>query len=319
MENKEKRRLPVIFLMGPTATGKTGYAAELVQKLPLEIVSVDSAMVYRGMNIGTAKPEEAVLKKAPHRLIDVCDPVESYSAGNFVEDANREIQEIHALGKIPLLVGGTGLYFRSLEQGFSLLPPANPEVRTRLEAQLHEHGLGSLFARLQEVDPASAQRINENDHQRIQRALEIYEITGKPSSQWYAKGRQNQIIYPVIKIVIAPQDRATLHEKIEQRFMKMLGLGLVDELKILKSRYNLHPGLPSMRLVGYRQVWDYLAGKYSYKNMINKGIIATRQLAKRQFTWLRKEQNAHWVDNDLLQLSQYLPNYIESRALNNCS
>ncbi|NNE39229.1 MAG: tRNA (adenosine(37)-N6)-dimethylallyltransferase MiaA [Gammaproteobacteria bacterium] len=310
---------PVVFLMGPTATGKTQLAAELVQKLPLEIISVDSAMVYRDMDIGTAKPDKALLQIAPHRLINICDPFERYSAGNFVTDARQEIEQIHATGKIPLLVGGTGLYFRSLEKGFSSLPAADPDIRDRLTSELQDQGLDNLYKRLISVDPGSADRINQNDPQRIQRALEIYEVTGTPASEWYAKGRENQIEHPVVKIVIAPNDRSLLHNRIEQRFIKMLDVGLVEEVEALRQRGDLHAGLPSMRMVGYRQVWQYLEAKYPYKQMINKGIIATRQLAKRQYTWLRKEENAHWVDSERVKLSQYLQNYIESRALYNCT
>ncbi len=307
----------MIFLMGPTASGKTDIAAQLVQRLPLEIISVDSAMVYRGMDIGTAKPDAALLKIAPHRLINICEPYESYSAGNFVIDARQEIMQIHAAGKIPLLVGGTGLYFRSLEKGFSNLPTSDPDVRKKLTSQLKNKGLEYLYEELISVDPESAERINKNDPQRIQRALEIFELTGTPASLWYAKGRENQIEYPVVKIIVAPNDRALLHNRIEQRFSQMLEQGLVEEVKALRQRDDLHSGLPSMRLVGYRQVWQHLDGDCSYKQMINKGIIATRQLAKRQFTWLRKEENAHWVDSEQTELSQYLQYFIESRALYN--
>ncbi len=315
MGNNASNESPVVFLMGPTATGKTCLAAELVQHLPLDIISVDSDMVYRGMDIGTAKPDKTILQSAPHRLINICDPTERYSAGNFVADARREMEQVYAAVKIPLLVGGTGLYFRSLEKGFSVLPAADPVIRERLTSQLQEKGLQYLYDCLIAVDPESAERINKNDPQRIQRALEIYEATGTPASKWYAKGRIQQMEHPVVKIVVAPQERSVLYNRIEQRFLKMLESGLVEEVKALRQRGDLHAGLPSMRLVGYRQVWQHLDGEYSYKQMINKGIIATRQLAKRQFTWLRKEENAHWVDSEQPKLSQYLQNYIESRAL----
>lgn len=317
MANESEKNLPVIFLMGPTASGKTQIASELVQMLPMDIISVDSAMVYRGLDIGTAKPSEEILKIAPHRLINICDPADVYSAGNFVSDAKREIKEIQSKGRIPLLVGGTGLYFRSLEQGFSPLPEANPEIRSRLEQELKEKGLDSLYSRLLIVDPPSANRIHKNDPQRIQRALEIYEETGKSASSWYTQERVNLIENPVIKLVVAPKDRDLLHSTIEVRFMQMLDKGLIEEVKGLQKRNDLHAGLPSMRLVGYRQICSYLGGELSYKQMINKGIIATRQLAKRQYTWLRRETNAHWVDSEMVQLSLYLRNYIESRALYN--
>lgn len=317
MATESRKNLPVIFLMGPTASGKTQIASELVQQLPVDIISVDSAMVYRGLDIGTAKPSEDILNIAPHRLINICDPVDIYSAGNFVCDAKREIEAIQSKGRIPLLVGGTGLYFRSLEQGFSPLPEANPAIRARLNEELNEKGLASLYSRLLSVDPQSESRIHKNDPQRIQRALEIYEETGKPASSWYSQGRVNCIESPVIKLVIAPNNKDQLHNTIEVRFMKMLDRGLVEEVKGLQKQNNLHVDLPSMRLVGYRQVCSYLDGELSYKQMINKGIIATRQLAKRQYTWLRREENAHWVDSEMTQMSQYLRNYIESRALYN--
>ena len=296
MQNKDKN-LPVIFLMGPTATGKTALAVELFKALPVEIISVDSAMVYRGMDIGTAKPEPELLKAVPHRLIDICDPSESYSAGRFCQDAADAITEIHAKQKIPLLVGGTGLYFRSLEQGFSELPPADPEIRKKLEAQASALGWGELHERLAAVDPEAAGRINPNDPQRIQRALEVHALTGEPLSAFFRKGRTRTLPFPLYKIIIAPEDRSITHEKIRERFLAMIGAGLVDEVRGLYERGDLGPALPAMRLVGYRQVWQHLAGEISYNIMIDKAIIATRQLFKRQMTWLRAERHGRWFDN----------------------
>jgi len=314
-KSNNKNRLPIIFLMGPTASGKTALAVELVQKLPLEIISVDSAMVYRGMDIGTAKPSPEILNIAPHRLIDICDPAESYSAGNFCRDAYRVIDEIHAQDKIPLLVGGTGLYFRSLEQGFSSLPQANPGVRDKLEAEARDLGWDKMHQRLENIDPVAAARIHRNDPQRIQRALEVYELTGRPLSELHSQGRQASLDYPLIKLIVAAADRTNLHKDIETRFVKMLNDGLVDEVKALYKRGDLSPALPAMRLVGYRQVWDYLEGRESYKNMIEKGIIATRQLAKRQMTWFRSEQNADWFDAGDVKLSHCLHDLLRDNVI----
>ena len=304
--------MPVIFLMGPTASGKTSLAVELVKELPVDIVSVDSAMVYRGMDIGTAKPSTQIQKIAPHRLIDILDPSKSYSAGNFVRDAKIEINDIHSRGRIPLLVGGTGLYFRSLEHGFSRLPPANKGIRSKLEKEADEEGWHSLYLRLMKIDPITADRIHPNDPQRIQRALEIHEVTGRPASELYAEGRTTDLSQPIIKIIIVPNNRGKLYADIEKRFLKMLEDGLVEEVKQLYDRGNLKSNLPAIRLVGYRQIWSYLNGDLSYKEMINKAIIATRQLAKRQITWLQSEQNALRIENNRSGLKQFLLNYLES-------
>lgn len=285
-----------VFLMGPTASGKTGVAVELVQQLPLEIISVDSALVYRGMDIGTAKPDAATLRLAPHRLIDIRDPAEPYSAAEFRADALREMVSITACGKIPLLVGGTMLYFRALEQGLSDLPSADPEVRAQLEAQAREKGWPAMHARLREIDPESAQRIHPNDPQRIQRALEVYELTGCSLTQLCQQGLQSPSSYRFLKIVLAPEDRAILHERIAQRFRDMVEGGFLDEVQRLRQRPDLNPGLPSMRAVGYRQAWAFLDGKLSADEWVERAIIATRQYAKRQLTWFRGEPNIHWVD-----------------------
>jgi tRNA dimethylallyltransferase len=248
------------------------------------------------MNIGTAKPTAEELEKAPHRLIDICDPIESYSAAKFRHDALREIERIHAQGRIPLLVGGTMLYFRALQYGLSEMPEADLKVRARLDAEIKEHGLAALHARLQKVDPKAAERISSNDPQRIQRALEVYEITGKPLSELQDSDGEPKLPYPVVKLVRAPAERSILHARIEKRFHKMLEQGFENEVKGLLQKWDLDHEMPSMRLVGYRQMLCYLQGEYSYDQMVERGIIATRQLAKRQFTWLRSEKNANWLN-----------------------
>ncbi len=285
-----------IFLMGPTASGKTGVAVDLVQRLPLEIVSVDSALIYRGMDIGTAKPDAATLRRAPHRLIDIRDPSETYSAAEFRRDALEAMEDIRQRGKTPLLVGGTTLYFRALEQGLSNLPSADPEVRAQIEAEAAAVGWAGMHARLRRVDPAAAARIHPNDPQRIQRALEVYELSGVAMSDLFAAGRTLSSDWRFLKIVLAPQDRAALHQRIAQRFHAMLEQGFVDEVRRLRGRADLRADLPSMRAVGYRQAWAYLAGDLSAEEWAERALIATRQYAKRQMTWLRSETRCHWVD-----------------------
>jgi tRNA dimethylallyltransferase len=287
-----------IFLMGPTASGKTGVAVELVQKLPLEIISVDSALVYRGMDIGTAKPDAATRAVAPHRLIDIRDPSESYSAAEFRDDALREMDAICKRGNIPLLVGGTMLYFRALERGLSDLPSADPAVRARLEKEARVVGWPAMHERLRQVDPGSAARIHPNDPQRIQRALEVYELTGLPLSELCKEGGGAPPGYRFLKIILAPEDRTALHERIRQRFDSMLEQGFLDEVRRFHARGDLHPDLPSMRAVGYRQAWEYLDGQLSEQEWVERAVIATRQYAKRQFTWLRSESDAYWIDPD---------------------
>jgi tRNA dimethylallyltransferase len=283
--------------MGPTASGKTDLAVSLVEELPCEIISVDSALVYRGMDIGTAKPDAETLARAPHRLIDILDPAESYSAADFSSDALREMAAISAAGKVPLLVGGTMLYFRSLYRGLSTLPAADDSVRRRIEQQAQEQGWQAMHRRLAEVDPQSAARIHANDPQRIQRALEVYEISGESLSAHFARQQQGEFPYRVTQLALVPADRQELHERIRQRFHQMLELGLVSEVETLSARTDLHAELPSMRSVGYRQVLKYLAGDYTYDIMVEKGIIATRQLAKRQLTWLRSEDAAMQLES----------------------
>lgn len=304
--------LPVLFLMGPTATGKTHIAVSLSKILPVDIISVDSAMVYKGMDIGTAKPSPEIRATAPHRLIDICDPAEAYSAARFCSDARKEIDSIRTSGRIPLLVGGTGLYFRSLEYGLSEMPAADPETRQKLEKEAQELGWEKMHARLAEVDPAAAQRIHPNDPQRIQRALEVYELTGTALTDHYPGRESSALPFRIIKLISCPADRSILHERIRQRFYEMLDRGLVIEVEGLYQRGDLHSGLPSMRMVGYRQVWKYLAGQLDYKQMIDHAIVATRQLAKRQLTWLRRETNSRWFDSQQPDQVDNLLKYIEN-------
>jgi tRNA dimethylallyltransferase len=286
---------PLIFLMGPTASGKTEMAMRLVDAFDGEIVSVDSAMIYRGMDIGTAKPEPALLADYPHALIDIIDPLESYSAARFRTDALREIAAIRARGHIPILAGGTMLYYRALEYGLSPLPKGDPEVRQRLEQQAQELGWEVMHQRLAEVDPEAAQRIHPNDPQRLQRALEVYEVSGVAMSELWRTTSEPLLESP-LKIALAPAERAVIHQRIEQRFEQMLQQGFVAEVEQLYQRGDLDPALPSIRCVGYRQIWNYLSGEWDMPTAREKAIIATRQLAKRQMTWLRSEENLHWID-----------------------
>jgi tRNA dimethylallyltransferase len=290
--------------MGPTASGKTDLAVSLVERLPFEIISVDSALVYRDMDIGTAKPDAQTLARAPHRLIDIIDPAESYSASRFREEALEAMTDITSRGRIPLLVGGTMLYYRALEQGLAQLPEADAVVRARIEAEAAEYGWQALHERLAGVDPVSAARIHPNDPQRLSRALEVFELSGRPMSELWREGQQQLLPYRLVKMAVAPDDRTTLHERIARRFRLMLEQGLIEEVETLYRRGDLGPELPSIRCVGYRQVWQYLSGELSYDEMSQKGIVATRQLAKRQFTWLRSEQRLQWFatfDDRLLE------------------
>ena len=288
---------PAIFLMGPTAAGKTELALALARWLPVELVSVDSAMVYRGLDIGTAKPARATREQVPHHLIDICEPTESYSAGRFRRDAMAALAAIRAQGRAPLLAGGTGLYFRALEQGFSPLPPTERAVRERLEARLRTQGLAALRAELERVDPASARRIHPNDSQRTQRALEVYETANTPLSELFAQGRLNPLSQRVIKLALAPSDRRVARERIRRRFLAMLEAGLVEETRRFFEREDMHAGLSSMRLVGYRQAWRHLEGRIDAATLEEQAVVATQQLAKRQLTWLRGERDAVWFDS----------------------
>jgi tRNA dimethylallyltransferase len=277
-----------IFLMGPTASGKTGAAVDLISKLPVEIISVDSALVFKDMDIGTAKPDAAALAKAPHRLIDIIEPTSAYSAANFRTDALRLMTDITARGKIPLLVGGTMLYFKALQEGLSGLPEANPELRARLDARAAFVGWPAMHQKLALVDPMTAARLEPNDMQRIQRALEVFEITGEAMSTLYAKQTNEVLPYKLLKIALVPSDRKVLHDRIAIRFEQMLKDGFVDEVKRLIAKYpSLTSESTSMRCVGYRQALEHLAGEYDLAELHDRGIFATRQLAKRQLTWLR--------------------------------
>ncbi|WP_248796036.1 tRNA (adenosine(37)-N6)-dimethylallyltransferase MiaA [Pseudomonas sp. MWU13-2105] len=298
---------PAIFLMGPTAAGKTDLAIELTKVLPCELISVDSALVYRGMDIGTAKPSKALLAEFPHRLIDILDPAQSYSAAEFRSDALAAMAEITARGKIPLLVGGTMLYYKALLEGLADMPAADPQIRAEIEEEAARLGWQALHEQLAVIDPESAARIHPNDPQRLSRALEVYRVSGSSmtahrqrqsaqSTDAAASGRP-QLPYTVANLAIAPANRQVLHDRIAQRFTQMLEQGFVDEVVALRGRSDLHVGLPSIRAVGYRQVWEYLEGKLTSAEMQERGIIATRQLAKRQFTWLRSWTGLQWLDS----------------------
>lgn len=288
----------LLFLTGPTAAGKTALAVELVERYPFEIISVDSALVYRGMDIGTAKPDAETLQRAPHRLIDIVEPSEPYSAARFRTDALREIEAIRANGNIPLLVGGTMLYYRALQFGLSTLPESDPAVRKELEQQRQQEGLEPLYQQLQQVDPQAAERINANDPQRILRALEVYRMSGTPISVLQAQQRAEAMAEEQVTMVaISPEDRSVLHQRIEQRFEMMLNEGFIEEVEQLKARGDLSADLPSMRSVGYRQVWEYLEGELEREEMAYRATVATRQLAKRQLTWLRNWPTpVHWIE-----------------------
>ena len=288
-----------ILLMGPTAAGKTDMAIALHEKLGAELISVDSAMVYRGMDIGTAKPSADELAQAPHRLIDIRDPADPYSAAQFREDARSEMQQITERGCVPLLVGGTMLYYKSLLGGVANLPAADASIRAELEASAAKHGLKSLHDELSRVDPESASRIHPNDPQRLMRALEVQRISGRPLSVLWREQRSEPFAWRTIAIGLAPLERSVLHERIARRFALMLEQGFIDEVRELKARGDLHLALPAMKSVGYRQVWEYLEGVYDDKEVRQKGIVATRQLAKRQLTWLRSWPALHWVDTSL--------------------
>lgn len=300
--------------MGPTAAGKTDLAVALAQRFPFEIISVDSALVYRGMDIGTAKPDAATLQAAPHHLIDILDPAEAYSAARFCEDARREMAAIRRRGRIPLLAGGTMLYFRALQQGLSELPASDPLLRARLQAELAGRGLAALHARLAGIDPVAAARIHPHDPQRILRALEVCELTGQPITELYAVKRDELPALGALKLIVAPA-RQILHERIEQRFHHMLARGFIPEVEHLRARGDLNLDKPAMRAVGYRQVWHYLEGLTDYRGMVSRGIIATRQFAKRQLTWLRAEPDAVWLDPAARRILDQAIGQIRNRGL----
>ncbi|NSY35110.1 tRNA (adenosine(37)-N6)-dimethylallyltransferase MiaA [Pseudoalteromonas sp. JC28] len=290
-------KLPVITLMGPTAAGKTALAIELCQALNTEIISVDSALVYKGMDIGTAKPSAQEQAQAPHHLIDIIDPAQSYSVAEFRADAIKLIDDFHQRGKVPILVGGTMMYFKGLIEGLSPLPEADAEIRAVLEREAEQKGWPALHQQLKEIDSEAAAKISENDSQRINRALEVYRISGKTMTQ-LQQSKQDALPYQFHQFAIAPSDRKVLHERIEKRFEIMLDEGFKNEVLALYQRKDLHPDLPSIRCVGYRQMWEYLAGECDYNEMVFKGVAATRQLAKRQLTWLRGWQDVTWLDTD---------------------
>lgn len=286
-----------IFLMGPTASGKTALAMRLYDSLPCEIISVDSVLIYRGMDIGSAKPTLEEQQRYPHHLLDILDPSETYSVAQFRHDALALMGEITARGKIPLLVGGTMMYFNILLNGMSEVPSIKPTIRSALLLEAEQEGWQAMHAKLAAVDAASAQRIHPNDPQRLQRALEVYRSTGKTLSQWREEQHRQREEFPfeVVQIAVAPEDRAILHQRIARRFDQMLEQGFADEVRALKARGDLHADMPSIRAVGYRQMWAHLDGEYDWQAMREKGIAATRQLAKRQLTWLRSWPELYWL------------------------
>ncbi len=287
-----------IFLMGPTAAGKTNLAIKLVQEHDCEIISVDSAMVYKGLDIGSAKPCPEELSLAPHRLIDIVDPAEPYSAARFRDDALSAMEDITAKGKVPLLAGGTMLYYKTLLEGMNNLPDSNPSIRQELQLELETKGLQELHSELAKIDPESANRINCNDPQRTLRALEVYRVSGKTLSQLHSEQEDEEFPYDVCQLALIPSDRAVLHQRIEKRFHLMMEQGFLDEVKALHQRKDLNTELPAIRSVGYRQIWQYLDGELSLDEAIERAIIATRQLAKRQFTWLRSWQGLQQIQSD---------------------
>jgi len=301
---------PAVLIMGPTASGKTTAAIELLRRHPFHIISVDSATIYRDMDIGTAKPDAETLAFAPHALIDIRAPTESYSAGEFREDAILEMHKATRDGQIPLLVGGTMLYFRALLGGLSELPPASENVRREIEAEAVAIGWHKLHARLRSLDPEAANAIHPNDRQRIQRALEVITLSGEKLSVLQRQGIERSLGYRVMNLVVCPESRPQLHEQIEKRFHHMLAAGFLDEMKMLRSRYKLSPEMPSMRCVNYRQAWQYMEEEISREEMVENALAATRQLAKRQLTWLRQESDALWYDSHADEAQQSLFNEV---------
>ncbi|MCN4144505.1 MAG: tRNA (adenosine(37)-N6)-dimethylallyltransferase MiaA [Thiohalomonas sp.] len=300
-----------VFIMGPTASGKTDLAIELVKHYPFEIISVDSALIYKDMNIGTAKPTKEELVVAPHHLIDFLDPSQSYSSAAFRADALQAMEDIDARNKIPLLVGGTMLYHRSLLYGLSELPKADEEVRAKLQAEADVHGAEFMHQKLTAIDLQAARKIHPNDPQRVQRALEVYEITGKLMTQLQQENRAEALPWDTYKIIIAPESRDLLRERIAMRFKQMIEQGFIEEVQGLFKGGDLDLSLPSMRAVGYRQVWEYLQGKMNKEQMIERGITITRQFAKRQMTWLRREENAVWIATEADDIFEQAVNYLQ--------
>lgn len=302
IEQSTVQRTHAICLLGPTASGKTAMAIEIVKRLPCEIINVDSAQIYREMNIGTGKPDAATLALAPHRLLDFLDPAQAYSASRFRSDALKEMAQIQRNGKIPLLVGGTMLYFKALRDGLAAMPGADTNVRQQITALAATNGWANIHSQLQAVDTESALRIHPNDRQRLQRALEIFLISGKSMTQWHNESKAASgvsfIPFDLHFLAIQPRTRSVLHDRIAKRFLQMINQGLVAEVDALRKRGDLDLGMPSMRAVGYRQVWQYIAGELSFDAMVEQGIIATRQLAKRQITWLRSWENLRDFDSE---------------------
>ena len=309
---------PAILLMGPTASGKTALALAIAARYPVEIISVDSAQVYRDMDLGTAKPSAAERAAVAHHLIDVIDPDQSYSAAQFCNDATRLMREITARGRVPLLAGGTMLYFKALREGLSNLPQADAALRAAIEAEAREKGWPAMHAELARIDAATAARLNPGDAQRIQRALEVYRITGQPLSALQGARVLAPAQYRFVALALVPAERALLHRSIESRFDAMLAAGLVEELAFLRGKYALDPGLPSMRCVGYRQAWEHLEGAYDRATLRERGIYATRQLAKRQLTWLRAMEEPKVFDCFTPDLGAKVLRYLEGQALLNC-
>ncbi len=329
MESPAKQPPLAILLMGPTASGKPDLAIELCERLPCDIISVDSAMIYRGMDIGTAKPSAQELARAPHRLIDICDPAETYSAADFRRDALREMKSISRSGRIPLLVGGTMMYYKALLQGMGDLPAADLQLRRELENLALEQGWQELHRQLAEVDPVAARLIHPNNRQRLLRALEVYRATGRPISAYWRSGTNikdypysthwqadsgHRLPYTVLQFALAPPQRQQLHDRIRIRFQAMLEQGFVDEVEGLMARGDLSPDMPSMRCVGYRQVWSWLAGEGDHADMVERGVAATRQLAKRQLTWLRKWQDVIWLQGEASENLAIALKKLESHA-----
>jgi len=315
----QQERYPAICLLGPTASGKTALAIEIVKRLPCEIISVDSAQIYRGMDIGTGKPDSATLAVAPHRLLDFLDPALAYSASQFRSDALREMADIRRSGRIPLLVGGTMLYFKALRDGLAQMPGADAEVRLRIGDLALSSGWAHVHDQLREVDPESAERIHPNDPQRLQRALEIFLVSGRSMTQWHkesrADSRLSDIPFDLHFLSIQPGSRGVLHDRIATRFLQMIDDGLVEEVETLRARGDLALALPSMRAVGYRQVWQYIEGELSFDGMVEQGIIATRQLAKRQITWLRSWGNLRDLDSENPETLELVLKFVDRIAI----
>ncbi|KZN15415.1 tRNA (adenosine(37)-N6)-dimethylallyltransferase MiaA [Marinomonas sp. TW1] len=305
----------VVCLMGPTASGKTGLAVELAEQHNFEIISVDSALVYKGMDIGTAKPDAELLARAPHRLIDIIDPIESYSAADFLVDAVAHVEDILSKGKTPLLVGGTMMYFNALQKGLADMPKADAALRQQIELEAEQNGWAALHAELATVDPDAAARIHPNDPQRLQRALEVYRLTGKTMTQWWAEQDTVALPFDMINMAVMPKERSVLHERIELRFQQMMEQGFLAEVDALYRRGDLTVDMPSMRCVGYRQLWQYLEGDDLLEDAIFKGVVASRQLAKRQLTWLRGWEDLMIFDSLSKELTSEALNYIESRII----